>query len=97
VQSLGYVGLRTKSIEDWSGYGTRLLGLQTVDHSPATLALRMNDRKHVEIEAMRLADVVSTAPRLRLSRSFRAAIFRASVPALSGLVMWCCMSSASTK
>jgi 2,3-dihydroxybiphenyl 1,2-dioxygenase len=45
VQSLGYVGLRTKSIEDWSGYGTRLLGLQTDDHSRATLALRMDDRK----------------------------------------------------
>src|SRR5580704_4276554 len=45
VQSLGYVGLRTKSIEDWSGYGTRLLGLQTVDKSRATLALRMDDRR----------------------------------------------------
>src|ERR1700730_2761668 len=44
VQSLGYVGLRTKSIEDWSGYGTRLLGLQAVDRSRATLALRMDDR-----------------------------------------------------
>ena len=45
VQSLGYVGLRTKSIEDWSGYGTRLLGLQAVDRSRATLALRMDDRR----------------------------------------------------
>ena len=33
VQSLGYVGLRAKDIEDWSGYGTRLLGLQAVDRS----------------------------------------------------------------
>ena len=45
VQSLGYVGLRTKNIEDWSGYGTRLLGLQAVDRSRATLALRMDDRR----------------------------------------------------
>src|SRR5579862_10040307 len=45
VQSLGYVGLRAKNIEDWSGYGTRLLGLQAVDRSRATLALRMDDRK----------------------------------------------------
>ena len=45
VQSLGYVGLRAKDIEDWSGYGTRLLGLQAVDRSRATLALRMDDRK----------------------------------------------------
>src|SRR5262249_36901304 len=45
VQSLGYVGLRTKDIDDWSGYGSRLLGLQEVDRSRATLALRMDDRK----------------------------------------------------
>src|ERR1700729_2876700 len=45
VQSLGYVGLRAKDIDDWSGYGTRLLGLQAVDRSRTTLALRMDDRK----------------------------------------------------
>src|SRR5215470_13875079 len=45
VQSLGYVGLRAKDVDDWSGYGTRLLGLQAVDRSRATLALRMDDRK----------------------------------------------------
>src|SRR5260370_24000310 len=45
VQSLGYVGLRAKDIDDWCGYGTRLLGLQAVDRSRATLALRMDDRK----------------------------------------------------
>jgi 2,3-dihydroxybiphenyl 1,2-dioxygenase len=45
VQSLGYVGLRAKDIDDWSGYGTRLLGLQAVDRSRSTLALRMDDRK----------------------------------------------------
>ena len=38
VQSLGYVGLRAKDIDDWSGYGTRLLGLQAVDRSRATLS-----------------------------------------------------------
>jgi 2,3-dihydroxybiphenyl 1,2-dioxygenase len=45
VQSLGYVGLRAKDIDDWSGYGTRLLGLQAADRSRSTLALRMDDRK----------------------------------------------------
>src|SRR6202790_4715831 len=45
VQSLGYVGLGAKDIDDWSGYGTRLLGLQAVDRSRSTLALRMDDRK----------------------------------------------------
>src|ERR1700691_4042814 len=45
VESLGYVGLRAKAIDDWSGYGTKLLGLQEVDRSRTTLALRMDDRK----------------------------------------------------
>ena len=45
VQSLGYVGLRARDIDDWSGYGTRLLGLQAVDRTRGTLALRMDDRK----------------------------------------------------
>jgi len=45
VQSLGYVGLRARDIDDWSGYGTRLLGLQAVDGTRGTLALRMDDHK----------------------------------------------------
>ena len=45
MQSLGYVGLRAQNVEDWASYGTRLLGMQIVDKSAATLALRMDDRK----------------------------------------------------
>jgi 2,3-dihydroxybiphenyl 1,2-dioxygenase len=45
LQSLGYVGVRTKSLDDWERYGTRLLGMQLVDKSRASLALRMDDRK----------------------------------------------------
>ncbi len=45
VQSLGYVGLRAKEIDDWSRFGTKLLGLQAVDRSRGSLALRMDDRK----------------------------------------------------
>jgi hypothetical protein len=45
VQSLGYVGLRAKNLDDWFGYGARLIGLQVVDRSRATLALRMDDRR----------------------------------------------------
>ena len=43
--SLGYVGLRAGNVDDWASYGTRLLGMQIVDRSAATLALRMDDRK----------------------------------------------------
>ena len=45
VQSLGYVGVRAKDIDDWSAYGTRLIGLQGMDRTRASLALRMDDRK----------------------------------------------------
>jgi 2,3-dihydroxybiphenyl 1,2-dioxygenase len=45
IQSLGYVGIRSKSLEDWATYGSRFLGMQLVDRSRATLAFRMDDRK----------------------------------------------------
>jgi 2,3-dihydroxybiphenyl 1,2-dioxygenase len=51
LQSLGYVGISTRTLDDWSDYGKNLLGLQPVDRSGKTLAFRMDDRKqrlHVE-------------------------------------------------
>src|ERR1700683_3366739 len=45
LEALGYVGIRTKNLEDWAGYGTNFLGMQLVDKSRGTLALRMDDRK----------------------------------------------------
>jgi len=45
LQALGYIGIRAKSLEDWSGYATRFLGMQLVDRSASSLALRMDDRK----------------------------------------------------
>ena len=45
LEGLGYVGIRAKNLDDWSTYGTRFLGMQLVDKSRGTLALRMDDRK----------------------------------------------------
>jgi 2,3-dihydroxybiphenyl 1,2-dioxygenase len=45
IEGLGYVGVRAKSLEDWSSFGTRFLGMQLVDKSAKSLALRMDDRK----------------------------------------------------
>jgi 2,3-dihydroxybiphenyl 1,2-dioxygenase len=45
IQALGYVGVHATSIEDWASFGTRLLGMQLVEQSRRTLALRMDDRK----------------------------------------------------
>jgi hypothetical protein len=44
VLALGYMGVRTANIADWSDYGPRHLGLQRIDRSRATLAFRMDDR-----------------------------------------------------
>jgi len=44
-QALGYVGIRAKDLRDWAAYRPGLLGLQHVDQSRSTLALRMDDRK----------------------------------------------------
>src|SRR5262249_19990111 len=45
IQGLGYVGVRAKSLEDWTGFGTNFLGMQLVARSRKSLALRMDDRK----------------------------------------------------
>lgn len=45
IQALAYIGVRAKDIEDWASYGTRQVGLQLVDRSSRSLALRMDDRK----------------------------------------------------
>ena len=45
IQGLGYVGVRAKSLEDWTAFGTRFLGMQLLERSGKSLALRMDDRK----------------------------------------------------
>ncbi|HKA70807.1 MAG TPA: VOC family protein [Xanthobacteraceae bacterium] len=45
VEALGYVGIRARALDDWSRYGTGLLGLQRIDRSRSSLAFRMDDRK----------------------------------------------------
>jgi len=45
LQSLGYVGVRTRDIDQWATYATRFLGMQLVDKNRGMLSLRMDDRK----------------------------------------------------
>ncbi|MCC6775482.1 MAG: VOC family protein [Hyphomicrobiales bacterium] len=45
IQGLGYVGVRATSLEDWTTFGTRFLGMQLVDKSKKSLALRMDDHR----------------------------------------------------
>lgn len=45
LKSLGYIGVRSSRLDDWSYVATKLLGMQQVDDSKATRAFRMDDRK----------------------------------------------------
>jgi 2,3-dihydroxybiphenyl 1,2-dioxygenase len=45
IQALSYVVVRAKDLDEWSAYGTRLVGLQRADKTRSTLAFRMDDRK----------------------------------------------------
>src|SRR5258705_5618800 len=45
IQGLGYIGVRAKSLEDWTSFGTKFLGMQLTDRSAKSLAVRMEDRK----------------------------------------------------
>src|SRR5437773_6351427 len=45
LDSLGYFGVRTRSLDDWSRFGEQFLGLQLVDRSRKTLTFRMDDRR----------------------------------------------------
>lgn len=54
LQALGYIGVRSTHLDDWSDYATGLLGMQAADSTKGTRAFRMDDRKQ------RL--VVSTEP-----------------------------------
>lgn len=44
ILGLGYVGIGTQRLEEWTGFATRLLGMQVADKSRFGAALRMDDR-----------------------------------------------------
>lgn len=45
LDSLGYFGVRTRNLDDWSSFGGTFLGLQLVDRSRKSLTFRMDDRR----------------------------------------------------
>ena len=45
IQAFGYLGIGTKKVEDWTGFATGWLGMQTVDRGGGMRAFRMDDRK----------------------------------------------------
>ena len=45
ITSLGYIGVRSDRLDDWSAFATRLLGMQQVDRAGKSIVFRMDDRK----------------------------------------------------
>ncbi len=43
--SLGYIGVRSRRLEDWQSFATGLLGMQLVDTAGGVRAFRMDDRR----------------------------------------------------
>jgi catechol 2,3-dioxygenase-like lactoylglutathione lyase family enzyme len=44
-QALGYLGISTQDIDEWSDFATRQLGLQLVDREVSRRAFRVDDRR----------------------------------------------------
>jgi 2,3-dihydroxybiphenyl 1,2-dioxygenase len=45
LKALGYIGVKSAQLEDWTTLATRLLGMQQVDRGGPVRAFRMDDRK----------------------------------------------------
>jgi 2,3-dihydroxybiphenyl 1,2-dioxygenase len=45
IQALGYIGIGTDRLDDWSHFATNALGMQAVDRGAGVRAFRMDDRK----------------------------------------------------
>lgn len=44
INALGYIGIRSDKLSDWSDFAGGLLGMQRIDRSSRELAFRMDDR-----------------------------------------------------
>src|SRR5690242_21873871 len=45
IQALGYLGIGTDRLDDWTNYATNWLGMQAVDRGAGVRAFRMDDRQ----------------------------------------------------
>ncbi|MEM8935224.1 MAG: VOC family protein [Pseudomonadota bacterium] len=53
IIALGYIGVRSDKLDDWSDYANRLLGMQSVERARSSVSFRMDDqaqRLHISNE-----------------------------------------------
>ena len=44
ISALGYIGVRSDKLDDWTDFAGKLLGMQKIDRGPGALAFRMDDK-----------------------------------------------------
>ena len=59
ICALGYLGIRSDKMNDWSNFASKLIGMQQVDRAGKTLAFRMDDRKQRLIVSDEAGDTLS--------------------------------------
>ena len=58
INALGYIGIQSSRLDDWTGFATKLLGMQPVDRGGGVRAFRMDDRKQRLVVSERDGDNV---------------------------------------
>ena len=53
IVALGYMGIRSQALADWSDYAGRLLGMQKVDSGGGSMAFRTVSYTHLTLPTMR--------------------------------------------
>ena len=56
ISALGYLGIRSDRLADWSDFAGKLLGMQEVDRGAGALSFRMDDRKQRLVVSQDSAD-----------------------------------------
>lgn len=59
ICALGYLGVRSDNLEDWSDFAGKLLGMQKVDRGGRNLSFRMDDRKQRFVVADEPGDAIA--------------------------------------
>lgn len=59
ITALGYIGVRSDRLDDWSDFASGLLGMQRVDRAGAQIAFRMDDRQQRLIVAREAGDALA--------------------------------------
>ena len=59
VCALGYLGIRSDRLDDWSYFAGKLLGMQQIDRAGQAMAFRMDDRKQRLVESNEPGDTLA--------------------------------------